>query len=42
MGGGYTAGCLFYHDYIKNRYLLIAVDLDRQKNSILVQKQHHK
>ena len=31
MGGGYTAGCLFYYDYIKNRYLLIAVDLSRQK-----------
>ena len=31
QGEDYTTGCLLDYDYIKNHYLLIAVDLSRQK-----------
>ena len=31
QGDDYTTGCLFDHDFIKNCYKLIAVDLSRQK-----------
>ena len=31
--GEHTNGCLLCYDYIKNNYILIAVDLSRQKES---------
>ena len=31
QGEDYTTGCLLGHDYMKNHYRLMAVDLSRQK-----------
>ena len=33
QGEDYTTGCLLDYDYIRNHYMLIAVDLKRQKES---------
>ena len=35
----YTTKCLLDYDYIKIHYSLIAVDLSRQKNKMLILKQ---
>ena len=42
QGEDYTPGCLLDYDYIKNHYRLLAVDLSRQKNEMLIQKQFSK
>ena len=42
QGEVYNTGCLLHYDYIKNQYRLIAVDLIRQKNQRLIQKEFNK
>ena len=42
QGQDYTTRCLLDYEYIKNHNRLIALDLSRQKNKMLVQKKFSK
>ena len=42
LGEDYTTGCLLGYDYIRKHYRLIAIDLSKQKNQMLIQKQFNK
>ena len=41
-GEDYTTGCLLDYYYVKNHFRLIAVDLSRRKEQMLIQKQLNK
>ena len=42
QGEDYTTRCLLDYEYIKNHNRLIALDLSRQKNNMLVRKKFSK
>ena len=42
QGDDYTTGCLLNYQYFKDHYNLIAIDLSRQKEQMLIQVQFNK